>query len=76
MSGSYISGTGRRQLLLLPDMIENYIEDGNPARFMDSFVDSMDLGKFGFKFSTLKDGAGSSKSCLLPVPEMYDPLIT
>ena len=48
MSGSYISGTGRRQLLLLPDMIENYIEDDNPARFMDSFVDSMDLGKFGF----------------------------
>jgi transposase len=58
MSGSYISGTGRRQLLLLPDMIENYIEEDNPARFMDSFVDSMDLGKFGFKFSTLKDGAG------------------
>ena len=58
MSGSYISGTGRRQLLLLPDMIENYIEEDNPARFMDSFVDSMDLGKFGFKFLTLKDGAG------------------
>ncbi len=58
MSGSYISGTGRRQLLLLPDMIENYIEEDNPARFMDSFVDSMDLGKFGFKFSTLKEGAG------------------
>ncbi len=29
MSGSYISGTGRRQLLLLPDMIENYIEEDN-----------------------------------------------
>ena len=57
MSGSYISGTGRKQLLLLPDMIENYIEEDNPARFMDSFVDSMDLGKFGFKFSTLKEGA-------------------
>ena len=45
MSGSYISGTGRRQLLLLPDMIENYIEEDNPDRFMDSFVDSMDLGE-------------------------------
>ena len=56
MSGSYVSGTGRRQLLLLPDMIENYIEKGNPARFMDAFVDSLDLSAMGFNFSVLKDG--------------------
>ena len=58
MSGSYVSGTGRRQLLLLPDMIENYIEKDNPARFMDTFVDSLDLSAMGFRFSVLKDGAG------------------
>ncbi|MHB8361677.1 MAG: hypothetical protein ACYDAO_01550 [Thermoplasmataceae archaeon] len=32
MSGSYISRTCRRQLLLLHDMIENYIEEDNPVR--------------------------------------------
>ena len=58
MSGSYISGTGRRQLLLLPDMIEGYIEEDNPTRFIDSFVDSLDLSALGFRFSVLKDGAG------------------
>jgi hypothetical protein len=58
MCGSYVSGTGRRQRLLLPDMIKNYIEKGNPARFMDAFVDSLDLSAMGFKFSLLKDGAG------------------
>jgi hypothetical protein len=38
MSESYVSGAGRRQLLLLPDMIENYIVEDNPARFIDAFV--------------------------------------
>ncbi|MHB1902410.1 MAG: IS5/IS1182 family transposase, partial [Cuniculiplasma sp.] len=58
MSGSYISKTGRRQLLLLPDMIENYIEEDNPARFMDTFVETLDMHELGFKFSTLAYGAG------------------
>ena len=58
MSGSYVSGTGRRQLLLLPNMIEDYVGKDNPARFIDTFVDSLDLHSLDFKFSVLKDGAG------------------
>ncbi|MHB8544763.1 MAG: IS1182 family transposase [Leptospirales bacterium] len=58
MSGSYISKTGRRQQLLLPDMIENYIEEDNPARFIDTFVETLDMHELGFKFSTLANGAG------------------
>ncbi|MGC8516221.1 MAG: transposase [Thermoplasmata archaeon] len=58
MSGSYVSGTGRRQLLLLPDMIEDYVEEYNPARFIDTFVDSIDLHDLGFRYSVLENGAG------------------
>ncbi|QRF75476.1 hypothetical protein Thermo_00976 [Thermoplasmatales archaeon] len=57
MSGSYVSGAGRRQLLLLPDMIENYIGQDNPARFMDAFIDGIDLHDLGFNFPILKEGA-------------------
>ena len=49
MSGSYVSGTGSRQLLLLPDMIEDYVGENNPARFIDIFVDSIDLHDLGFR---------------------------
>ena len=48
MSGSYVSGTGRIQLLLLPDMIEDYVGENNPARFIDTLVDSIDLHDLGF----------------------------
>ena len=58
MSGSYVSGTGRRQSLLLPDMIENYVEEDNPTRFMDTFVDGLDLHDLGFRYSALDEGAG------------------
>ncbi|MDA8054895.1 MAG: IS1182 family transposase [Thermoplasmatales archaeon] len=58
MSGSYVSGTGRRQLLLLPDMIEHYVEEDNPARFVDTFVDSLDLQELGFTYARLDEGAG------------------
>ncbi len=58
MSGSYISGTGRRQLLLLPDMIENYIAEDNSARFIDAFVDSIDLKEMGFRHSSPVEGPG------------------
>ena len=58
MSGSYVSGTGRRQLLLLPDMIEYYVKEDNPARFIDMFVDSLDLQELGFTYARFDEGAG------------------
>ena len=58
MSGSFVSGTGRKQLLLLPDMIEYYVGENSPARFIDTFVDNIDLHDLGFKNSVLENGAG------------------
>ncbi|MDA8144134.1 MAG: hypothetical protein M0T81_09145 [Thermoplasmatales archaeon] len=50
-SGSYISRTGRRPHLLLPNIIENYIKDDDPTRFMNAFVNQLDLLKLEFEFS-------------------------
>ena len=44
--------------MLLPDMIEDYVGENNPARFIDTFVDSIDLHHLGFKYSVLENGAG------------------
>ncbi|MHB8361638.1 MAG: transposase [Thermoplasmataceae archaeon] len=58
MSGSYVFGIDKKQLLLLPDMIESYIEEDNPTRFVDPFINSINLYDLGFKFSVLNEGAG------------------
>ena len=39
----HIAGQGRSQLLLLPDSIDDYVGPENPVRFIDAFVDSLDL---------------------------------
>jgi len=48
---SYVEGIARNQLILFPESINDYIEGDNPVQFIDAFVDSLDLGELGFKYS-------------------------
>ena len=44
---THISGFDRSQLLLLPEAIDDYVGAENPVRFIDAFVDGLDL-ELGF----------------------------
>jgi transposase len=43
---------------LLPLRIEDYVSDDNPVRFIDTFVDYLDLQSMGFTHAILAEGAG------------------
>ncbi|MEM1397773.1 MAG: IS1182 family transposase [Pseudomonadota bacterium] len=45
---AYIEGTDRSQALLLPEAVDDYVEADNPVRFIDAFVDGLDLEAAGF----------------------------
>jgi hypothetical protein len=45
---THISGSARSQLLLLPDAVDDYVSPENPVRFIDAFVDELDLEQAGF----------------------------
>src|SRR6266481_6640739 len=45
---THIAGFGRDQLLLLPEAVEDYVEADNSVRFIDAFVDGLDLAAAGF----------------------------
>ncbi len=49
--GNYVEGTSRSQLILLPDTLDDYVDEDNSVRFIDAFVDSLDLKQLGFKRS-------------------------
>ena len=51
---THISGFERSQLLLLPEAIDDYVVADNPVRFIDAFVDGIDLAAAGFKRVTPK----------------------
>lgn len=45
----YIEGTDRNQLTFLPDCIEDYIDENNPVRVIDAFVNSLNMDSLGFE---------------------------
>jgi transposase len=45
---TYITGHDRSQLLLLPEAVDDYVGSDNPVRFIDVFVDGLDLAAAGF----------------------------
>ena len=51
----HVNGTNRDQTVLFPDTIDKYVDKENPVRFIDAFVDSLNLEKLGFKHSILAD---------------------
>ncbi len=45
---AHISGHDRSQTLLFPEAIDDYVGSNNPVRFIDAFVDGLDLAAAGF----------------------------
>ena len=45
----HLTGEDRSQLLLLPDAVDDYVGSDNPVRFIDAFVDGLDLDAAGFQ---------------------------
>ena len=45
----YINGADRDQVILLPDCLDDYVDDNNVVRVIEAFIDSLDLE--GLKFN-------------------------
>ena len=52
---AYKKGKDRRERVLFPDCIDEYVEADAPVRLFDAFVDSLDIKGLGFVRSTPKD---------------------
>src|SRR5437773_9334234 len=44
----FVEGTDRGQSTLFPEYLEDWIDENNPVRVIDVFVDELDLGELGF----------------------------
>src|ERR1700682_3590266 len=45
---THISGLDRSEMFLLPEAVDDYVDADNPGRFIDAFVDELDLSAAGF----------------------------
>jgi len=44
----FVAGADRGQLTLLPECLDDFIDEGNAVRVIDAFVDALDLAELGF----------------------------
>ena len=44
----FIEGQDRGQLILLPEFLDDYVEEDNPVRVVEAFIDELDLAALGF----------------------------
>ena len=44
----FVEGVDRGQSTLLPECLDDFIDETNPVRAIDAFVDALDLGGLGF----------------------------
>jgi len=49
MSDNYKQGLNRKQQLLFPPSLDEYVDGDNPVRVIDSYVDILNLSELGFK---------------------------
>lgn len=45
----FVQGVHRDQMVMFPESLDEYVGDENPVRFIDAFVDSLDLRTLGFE---------------------------
>ena len=48
----YIHGQDRSQRVLFPASLDDYIDAAHPVRFLDVFVDGLELKALGFPHAT------------------------
>jgi transposase len=44
----YVEGQDRRQTFLLPERLDDYVDENNPVRVVEAFIDELDLVALGF----------------------------
>lgn len=51
----HITGTAREQITLFPEAVEDYLSPENPVRFLDAFVNSLDVSSLGFRHAEIQE---------------------
>ena len=61
----FIEGSDRRQRLLLPDCIDDYVTEDSPVRVVEMFVDELKLGELGFEGAAVTGRSGYHPATML-----------
>ena len=64
----FIAEADRRQITLLPESLDDYIDESNAVRAIDAFVSHLDLAELGFDVMPEATGRPSSTATSIASP--------
>ena len=59
----FVAGADRSQSTLLPESLDDWVDESNPVRVIDAFVDALDLADLGFDGVEPAAGTRSGAQC-------------
>ena len=57
---NFKEGLSREQYIMFPEIIDDYIKEENPVRFIDAFIEGLNLLEIGFQNAQPKDRGASA----------------
>jgi transposase len=51
----FIPGSDRNRITMLPEVLDDSIDENNPARFIDAYVDRLHLAEMNFTYVETKE---------------------
>jgi hypothetical protein len=74
----FVEGTDREQSTLFPECLEDWIDEDNPVRVIDAFVEELDLGELGFDGVAPEDAgwAGVVQEAMTSLRHFFTALMT
>src|SRR5271168_3524228 len=64
----FVQGADRQQTTLLPECLDDWVDESNPVRAVDVFVDALELGELGFDGVTPTAAGPSGRSARNSLP--------
>src|SRR5215471_21542231 len=55
----FVAGADRSQSTLLPEGLDDWVDESNPVRVIDAFVDALNVAELGFDWNAYPDYWGS-----------------
>ena len=71
---AYRYGDNRKQMILFPESIDQYVSSEHPVRAYDALVDSLDLNQLGIEINNGKVGNSQYDPGLMLKLLLYEPL--
>ena|SRR5215813_7969627 len=67
----FVAGADRAQSTLLPESLDDWVDESNPVRVIDAFVDALNVGELGFEGRQAGGDGAAVFSSFIPLEALH-----